>query len=273
MKRIMLFGIGSLLLGFSAGWIAPAQEILNRNSGRTPVATEQRGASTGPSCTRMPSGMVSWWPMDCSLADIVDGNNPSSTSGVSRVPGKVSSGATFSSGAFIELAHSANLANPQFTLDAWVRPDGRGPNDDQWGNVIITKNKSGSDVSAGLLWRATDNRFVFLFGPISTERIFSTAAFPPGQFYHVAATYDGTTFKLYVNGQPQGQFVKTKTVSYTPSIPWAIGATAAIFRNAGFARTWNGVIDEVEVFNRALSLSEIQAIFNAGSAGKCKPFA
>jgi hypothetical protein len=34
---------------------------------------------------------------------------------------------------------------------------------------------------------------------------------------------------------------------------------------------FTGQIDEVEVFNRALSAAEIQAIFNAGSAGKCKP--
>src|SRR5262249_20333459 len=33
-------------------------------------------------------------------------------------------------------------------------------------------------------------------------------------------------------------------------------------------RTWNGVIDEVEMFNRALSQSEIQSLFNAGTAGK-----
>jgi hypothetical protein len=32
----------------------------------------------------------------------------------------------------------------------------------------------------------------------------------------------------------------------------------------------NGVIDEVEIFNRALTQAEIQAIYNAGPAGKCK---
>jgi hypothetical protein len=36
-------------------------------------------------------------------------------------------------------------------------------------------------------------------------------------------------------------------------------------------RYWNGLIDEIDIFNRALSASEIQAIYNAGSAGKVKP--
>lgn len=39
---------------------------------------------------------------------------------------------------------------------------------------------------------------------------------------------------------------------------------------ASFAETFDGLIDEVSVYNRALSASEIQAIFQAGSAGKCK---
>ncbi len=37
------------------------------------------------------------------------------------------------------------------------------------------------------------------------------------------------------------------------------------------ADTWQGLIDEVDLFNRALSPAEIQAIYNAGSAGKCVP--
>ncbi len=39
--------------------------------------------------------------------------------------------------------------------------------------------------------------------------------------------------------------------------------------NAILADFWSGVIDEVDVFNRALTSAEIQAIFSAGSAGKC----
>src|SRR5207253_1581231 len=38
----------------------------------------------------------------------------------------------------------------------------------------------------------------------------------------------------------------------------------------GFPRTWKGVIDEVQVFNRALSETEIQAMVGASSVGECK---
>ena len=45
------------------------------------------------------------------------------------------------------------------------------------------------------------------------------------------------------------------------------------FDDSGFCCRFGGVIDEVEVFNRALSADEIRAIYEAGSAGKIKPMA
>jgi len=36
-------------------------------------------------------------------------------------------------------------------------------------------------------------------------------------------------------------------------------------------RFFRGIVDELEIFNRALSQTEIQTVYNAGSAGKCKP--
>src|SRR5262249_1808921 len=97
----------------------------------------------------------------------------------------------------------------------------------------------------------------------------SQDSFTPGQFYHVAGTYDGATFRLFVNGALQGQLPLVKTITYT-SLGWSIGSSVEPFRSEGFPRTWNGVIDEVQIFSRALSASEIQSIVNAGGFGECK---
>ena len=93
-------------------------------------------------------------------------------------------------------------------------------------SIIIEKGFDNFSVSLSLWWRAADNRFLFGFGNINSERIDSTNTFPPGQFYHVAGTYDGTTFKLYVNGNVEGQITVTKTIAYDSSIPWTIGPYA-----------------------------------------------
>src|SRR5262249_42749396 len=75
----------------------------------------------------------------------------------------------------------------------------------------------------------------------------------------------------FVDGTPQGQLTLTKPVTYDASIPWTIGSTSASFRSAGVPRTWNGVIDEVGIYNRALSQAEIQALVSAGNAGLPRP--
>ena len=71
--------------------------------------------------------------MDGSTDDIAAENNPSAVNAVSFELAMVDVGAWFGIGGFIDVPHAANLANQQFTIDAWVRPDGPGPTDDQFG--------------------------------------------------------------------------------------------------------------------------------------------
>lgn len=227
-----------------------------------------------PPCVPPPPGLVAWWPMDGNPLDLWASHNPSATNAITFVPGMVGPGVTFGTGGYIEIPHSPALANQQFTIDAWAKPNGAGPNNDFLGSVIVQKGwmppAGYMTVSLSLWWSAQQQKFIFGFGSISTDLIPSTSTFPPGQFYHVAATYDGNTFKLYVNGALEGTMALTKTIPYDPSIPWTIGSTAAPIRAVGYPRTFNGVIDEVEIFNRALTQGEIQSIYNAGPAGKCK---
>jgi hypothetical protein len=226
-------------------------------------------------CVQPPSGMVAWYRMDGNANDSGGSNNPSATNAISFVAGKDNQGVTFGPGGYIEIPHSPALAIQQFTIDAWVKPNGAplapASNNDFWGAVIVQKGLSAptgyTNVPISLGWSAQQQKFVFTFGNQNTERIVSSSTFPAGQWYHVAATYDGTTFKLYVNGVLEGTMALTKTIVYDASIPWTIGSTAAPIRAANYPRTFNGVIDEVEIFNRALSQAEIQAIYKSG---KCK---
>jgi hypothetical protein len=214
--------------------------------------------------------LISWWTGDVDTTDLYGGTNPSAVNAVSFVPGEVSNGFTFGKGGYIDIPASPTLANQKFTWDAWVRPDGPGPNNDQFGNVIIDQGIDNTHDSVSLTWRANpDDRFVFFFGNQNAELIVSNDTFPPGTFYFVAATYDGATFRLYVNGVLEGSVSQIETIPYS-SRTWEIGSGDAIYRSEGFPRTWNGVIDEVEAFKVALSAAKILSIFKAGHAGKCK---
>ncbi len=65
------------------------------------------------------------------------------------------------------------------------------------------------------LWRATDDHFLFLYG---YSEIVSNDAFPPGTFYLVAVTYDGATFRLYVNGVLEGPMRKRPRLAIRPPL-------------------------------------------------------
>jgi hypothetical protein len=226
-------------------------------------------------CVQPPLGMVAWYRMDGNANDFGGSNNPSATNAISFVAGKDNQGVTFGSGGYIEIPHSSALAIQRFTIDAWVKPNGAplapASNNDFWGAVIVQKGLSPptgyTNVPISLWWSAQQQKFGFTFGNQNTDRIVSSSTFPAGQWYHVAATYDGSTMKLYVNGNLEASKPFTSSITYDPSIPWTIGSTAAPIRAAGYPRTFNGVIDEVEIFNRALSQAEIQAIYKPG---KCK---
>ena len=79
---------------------------------------------------------------------------------------------------------------------------------------------------------------------------------------------------VYINGQQVSTSCQPPFCSPVTSIlqsPSTVLIGAATFNSLpGVGGFWSGQIDEVELYNRALSSTEIQAIFKAGSAGKCR---
>jgi len=82
-------------------------------------------------------------------------------------------------------------------------------------------------------------------------------------WFHVCATWDGTSMKLYVNGALASSASKTGTITYT-SNNTTIGKNSTL---SGFE--WDGKIDEVALFNYALSERQIkQDIYEGTTTGK-----
>ena len=83
-----------------------------------------------------------------------------------------------------------------------------------------------------------------------------TAKLTIGAWTHIATTYDGTTQSFYVNG------VLVGTTAGSGSINVANGALRIGGNNSSLNEFFRGLIDEVRVYNRALSAAEIQADMN-----------
>jgi hypothetical protein len=89
---------------------------------------------------------------------------------------------------------------------------------------------------------------------------------PTGQWTHIAMTYDGAMITLYANGDIVGQTAHSGNIGGN-DVPFNIGGR---INDEGTGK-FNGLIDEVQVFNRALSRGEIRAISEVGANGQCKP--
>ena len=82
-----------------------------------------------------------------------------------------------------------------------------------------------------------------------------------GVFHHVAGTYNGSVMRLFLDGVEVGNLAVQGTVDAS--------VDGVIFSSTVSLDALDGLLDEVTIYNRALTAAEIQAIFAAGSAGKC----
>ena len=238
----------------------------------TPIRTftedfTSMGASGPPACVTPPPGMVSWWPGDGNTNDIQGGNNGTWIGTAGYAPGEVGNAFSLNGSSFITVGNppSLNITGNQVTLDGWINPSAI--NNDV---VYFGKQAYGANDYALIFQfnRVTAMMKTNTMGEVILLSGFPGFVPPTNQWTHLAFTYDGTAMNLYVNGALMStQAANGNLLADSPE--FAIGGRS--FDCCGRHFYFTGQIDEVEVFNRALSAAEIQAIFNAGAAGKCKP--
>jgi len=204
------------------------------------------------------SNLVSWWPGNGNANDIIDGND-----------GTLQNGATFATGKFaqafsldgvddyvsIVFNQNYNFApSGQFTIDAWVNPASI-----IWSyQAIVVKSPSNTRWDWGVY---LDYSGRFMSGLHGQHIVTSITVATPGSWYHVAVTYNNGVWNLYVNGDVEASASGTYITQSTSGL--AIGRKGESIPYADF---YGGLIDEVEIYNRALSPQEIQNIYVYGKS-------
>ncbi|MEX0676880.1 MAG: LamG-like jellyroll fold domain-containing protein [Pirellulales bacterium] len=135
------------------------------------------------------------------------------------------------------------------TLEAWVRPSAV---TNKWRDVIY----KGNDVYY-LEATSSNGRKPAGGGIIGSSNLeaFGTTALAVNTWTHLAATYDGSNLRLFVNGAQVSSKVRAGSLQ-TSNNPLQIGGDSI------FGQYFAGLIDEVRIYNRALSASAIQADMN-----------
>lgn len=216
-------------------------------------------------CLPPAPNLISWWAGDGNVFDIQSGIDGTLQDGATFDTGEVSQAFKFAANGFVDIPYNQLLDPPtgQITVDAWVNPASM-----SHGAASIINKRTASNNAGYTLEQLFDNSglvlwVVFVGG--SPIDVVSNTALPLTTWTHVAGTYDGTTSKLYFNGALVGSTTSSGPIDASPAAGLQIG------KNIVNGALFDGLIDEVEVFDRALAQSEIQAIFNRGGIGKCKP--
>jgi hypothetical protein len=240
--------------------------IVSNSAGSLTSSSATLTVSTPPPCQAPPLGLVGWWKAEGNALDSIGGNNGTLENNTGFGTGVVGQAFVFNgANQWVEIPDAPAL-NPStnLTLEAWVNVTGY-PNTDL--ATIVTKFSTW-DMSRNQYQLETHydgvrlNFRALVLLPSGYGYVDGSTTIQFGTWYHVAMTYDGSFVKLYVNSALDGSVAASGTIAPTTE-PLRIGGPSA-------GPWWfKGSVDEVSLYNRALSSGEIQAIYNAGARGKC----
>jgi hypothetical protein len=223
---------------------------------RTPTPTLTPTVDAGVQvCVEHPAGLISWWPADGNANDIQGDNDGTLLDGATFTDGMVGQAFGFDGISRVS-APTTGLPTDDSnrTLDLWVKVDTFFT-----GEAFFAGYGSFGSPDQTYHLGTTGNTLFFsqwgqaIFGP----------ALQTGRWYHVAVTNAGTSVTLYLDGEAVASGnLRINTPSDTQLFIGSLPGDTS--------KRLDGLIDEVEIYNRALSATEIQAIFSAGSKRKCK---
>jgi len=227
--------------------------------------------SVQPQPIPTPPGLVAWWPANNNAVDVVGGNNGTLTNGVTYVPGEVQQAFNFNSdSAMVLLANSPALQLQNFTIESWIKR----------GNASnATSDPTPAGEGSAILFGYGNNGYAFgvessqynnelVLTKVGVSGVLSSVSISDTNWHHVAVTTANGNVVFYVDGvaYPYGNYNPGYTFATAP----AIGGKASNL-NQPNNNSFFGSIDELSVYNQALSAAQILAIYDSGSAGKYQP--
>ena len=229
------------------------------------------------------SGLVAYYPLDGNGNDLSGNSNTLVPNGflsyTQNNSGNSNSACHFPNGNdyFLTPASSWSLINnfPQGSVSFWVKIDSQYVSGHYFGigNSFIVKQKHGvgEDLFFGMQDGTTKIRMqltgVFPSSP-GTDIIGSTSLLP-NIWYNVVGTWDGVYHTLYLNGVQDGQISNSIGMANRP-LPDYFSIGSILYGGNGttsFPSGAYGSMDDIGIWNRALTQLEITALFNSSSVG------
>jgi hypothetical protein len=210
-----------------------------------------------PSPALPTNGLVAYYPFNANANDESGNGHDGRIAGASMVTdrfGNPNSAFSFNGTSdYIKVMNSENLDfKPKgFTLAAWVNYD------NNLSDVVVLSKHRYSYGTGYVLGVEKNQAKVFLdqYGHLATTETYSDS-----QWHFIVCTYDGTTLILSVDGIQKGN----QKVAYNRTNTSKLCIGASENNSGGINGYYSGLIDDVRIYNRALSESEIQILYHEG---------
>ncbi|WP_414837356.1 LamG domain-containing protein [Candidatus Nanosalina sp. VS9-1] len=156
---------------------------------------------------------------------------------------------------YVSIADSSVLDGSPISATAWVKTSASGE------KVIVAKFNSSSPYNGYWYGQGKDGGIRVCLG-YDGQKCYEVSDFPnDGNWHQICFTYDNSTLKIYQDGKHIDSISETTDVKDTAT-DLQIG-----YGQWGVENEWNGKISEVRIYDRPLTKSEVQYLYNVGKRG------
>lgn len=234
------------------------------NRGGSYGVVTQFGKSSTTSGSNLTNGLVGYWKLDEPSGSAIDSSGIGNTGtivGAVTAPGKHGTAIQFSGTndrVTIPDATSINAAT-DLTVSAWINPSALLSASSHEYNELVNKGTYNSKgyllyfgKAGGLL------NFQWSWSGGTSSVVSQNFTYAANTWYHITATLNNTSGKIYINGVLNNAGAVTTPMSSSSGVQMVIGNDSA----GTYGGQFPGTIDEVRVYNRALSESEVRALYS-----------
>lgn len=217
------------------------------------------------------TNLVSYWKMDEGAGNIIDshGDNDGTNDGADYgAAGIINDALDFEEGNtdYVDVPNHAslNFGTGDFTVAFWMKAE-------TWSGTTKHTPISKGNYSGASAWRGyhfepagggNEGKIYFFVRDVG---LLSTTALSAGNWYYIVGVRASGTSYIYVDGTPENDVAAVGDVDETFSFQMGKNPDAT------YPRYYDGIIDEVAVWNRALDSDEVTELWNSG-AGLAYPF-
>jgi Concanavalin A-like lectin/glucanases superfamily/Fibronectin type III domain/Hypothetical glycosyl hydrolase family 15 len=155
-------------------------------------------------------------------------------------------------------------AGASFSLECWVKLVNNGAGQALFGNAGTSTLLKYITTGTG---STVAGKFGFNSATGDANTLYTNNTYPEGHWYHLVYTWDSAsgTESIYVNG------VLDRSRTSPPYTPNGSGVGAIGYYSASYPMPLDGTVDEVAIYNKALSATRVQNHYNAGLAAATTP--